>query len=146
MRNQRDRPIRFLLVEDDLGDVVITREVFAEAIANTLHVVHDGVGALDFLHGRGRFEDSPRPDLILLDLHLPHLDGSELLKFIRDDPALRSIPVVVMTTSRVEEAIVRERVHADAYITKPVDLESLIRVVRGLDEFAIVVVRAPATP
>ncbi|WP_103350925.1 response regulator [Amycolatopsis sp. CA-128772] len=138
-------PIDILLVEDDPGDVLMTREAFAHhKIRNPLHVAEDGVEALRFLHREGPFRDSPRPGLILLDLNLPRKDGRELLGEIKEDPALRTIPVVVLTTSEAEEDILRSyELHANAYVTKPVDFEKFVEVVRKIDDFWVTVVQLP---
>ncbi|PJE95282.1 two-component system response regulator [Streptomyces carminius] len=138
-------PIEILLVEDDPGDVLITREAFADnKIRNVLHVVRDGQEALDFLYRRGRHTGAARPDLILLDLNLPKYDGREVLARIKSDPDLCVIPVVVLTTSSAEEDVLRSyRLHANAYVTKPVDLEQFISAVRQIDEFFVTVVRLP---
>ena len=139
------RPIDLLLVEDDAGDELITREALADNRINTsLHVAHDGQEGLDFLYRRGRFADAPRPALILLDLNLPKYDGRQLLERIKSDPDLWHIPVVVLTTSAAEEDIVRSyQLHANAYVTKPVDVDKFIRAVRQIDEFFLRVVRLP---
>jgi CheY-like chemotaxis protein len=139
------RTIDVLLVEDDPGDVLMTQEAFADyKVHNRLHVVNNGVEALAFLKHEGDHENSPTPDLILLDLNLPKMDGRELLAAIKDDAALRSIPVVVLTTSEAEEDVVRSySLHANAYVTKPVDFERFIDVVRQIDDFFVTVVRLP---
>ena len=118
-------PIEVLLVEDDPGDVMMTREAFAEnKVRNRLTVLSDGVDALAYLRREGQFVDVPRPDLILLDLNLPRRDGRQVLSEIKKDPDLRQIPVVVLTTSRVEEDILRSyQLHANAYVAKPVDFK-----------------------
>ena len=138
-------PIDVLLVEDDPGDELMTREAFEDnKIGNTLHVVRDGEEALDFLYRRGAHEGAPRPDLILLDLNLPKYDGRQVLEKIKSDPDLTDIPVVVLTTSAAEEDILRSyKLHANAYVTKPVDLDQFIRAVRQIDEFFVQVVRLP---
>ncbi|MFE2298578.1 response regulator [Streptomyces sp. NPDC059445] len=138
-------PIDVLLVEDDPGDELMTREAFEDnKIGNTLHVVRDGEEALDFLYRRGAHADAPRPDLILLDLNLPKYDGRQVLEQIKSDPALSHIPVVVLTTSAAEEDILRSyRLHANAYVTKPVDLDQFIAAVRQIDDFFVQVVRLP---
>ena len=138
-------PIDILLVEDDPGDVLMTREAFAHhKIRNPLHVAEDGVEALRFLKREGPFGTAPRPGLILLDLNLPRKDGRELLGEIKQDAALRTIPVVVLTTSEAEEDIVRSYdLHANAYVTKPVDFEKLVEVVRKIDDFWVTVVKLP---
>jgi len=138
-------PIEVLLVEDDPGDVLMTREAFEDnKIGNTLHVVRDGEEALDFLYQRGVYAEAPRPDLILLDLNIPKYDGREVLQMIKSDPELSLIPVVVLTTSSAEEDILRSyKLHANAYVTKPVDLDQFISAVRQIDEFFVSVVRLP---
>ncbi|WP_107070225.1 MULTISPECIES: response regulator [unclassified Streptomyces] len=137
--------IEVLLVEDDAGDELMTREAFEDnKIRNTLHVVRDGEEALDFLYRRGDHTDAVRPDLILLDLNLPRYDGRQVLEKIKTDPELALIPVVVLTTSSAEEDILRSyKLHANAYVTKPVDLDQFIAAVRQIDEFFVTVVRLP---
>ncbi|MCZ7457214.1 response regulator [Streptomyces sp. WMMC940] len=139
------KPIEVLLVEDDPGDELMTREAFEDnKIGNTLHVVRDGEEALDFLYRRGAHQDAPRPDLILLDLNLPKYDGRQVLERIKADSDLTHIPVVVLTTSAAEEDILRSyRLHASAYVTKPVDLEQFIAAIRKIDDFFVTVVRLP---
>jgi two-component system response regulator len=139
------RPIEVLLVEDDPGDELMTREAFEEnKVRNNLHVARDGEEALDFLNRRGEFADRPRPDLVLLDLNLPKFDGLQVLAEIKADENLRTIPVVVLTTSAAEEDIVRSyQLHANAYVTKPVDFARFIQVVRQIDDFFVTVVRLP---
>ncbi|MFJ7625243.1 response regulator [Streptomyces sp. DT224] len=138
-------PIEVLLVEDDPGDELMTREAFEDnKIRNTLHVVRDGEEALDFLYRRGAHTEAPRPDLILLDLNLPKYDGRQVLEQIKQDPELALIPVVVLTTSSAEEDILRSyKLHANAYVTKPVDLDQFIAAVRQIDDFFVTVVRLP---
>jgi CheY-like chemotaxis protein len=139
-------PIDVLLVEDDAGDVVLIREAFEHnKVHNTLEVVSDGVEAIEFLRREGPHADAPRPDLILLDLNLPRKDGREVLAEIKEDPDLRSIPVVVLTTSKAEEDVLRSyHLHANAYVTKPVDFDRFIEVVRQIDEFFVSVVKLPS--
>ncbi|AKJ09565.1 chemotaxis protein CheY [Streptomyces incarnatus] len=139
------QPIEVLLVEDDPGDELMTREAFEDnKIGNTLHVVRDGEEALDFLYRRGAHSEAPRPDLILLDLNLPKYDGRQVLERIKSDEDLSHIPVVVLTTSSAEEDILRSyKLHANAYVTKPVDLDQFIAAVRQIDEFFVTVVRLP---
>jgi CheY-like chemotaxis protein len=134
-----------LLVEDDDGDVLMTREAFEyHKIRNRLHVVNDGERALQFLRNEGEYADAPRPGLILLDLNLPRRDGREVLAELKDDPELGMIPVVVLTTSEAEEDIVRSyRLHANAYVSKPVDFDRFIEVVRHIDDFFVTVVKLP---
>ncbi|MEU3737622.1 MULTISPECIES: response regulator [unclassified Streptomyces] len=138
-------PINVLLVEDDPGDELMTREAFEDnKIRNTLHVVRDGEEALDFLYQRGEYTAAPRPDLILLDLNLPKYDGRQVLEKVKSDPDLQDIPVVVLTTSAAEEDILRSyKLHANAYVTKPVDLDQFIAAVRQIDDFFVQVVRLP---
>ncbi|WP_410588027.1 response regulator [Amycolatopsis sp. lyj-23] len=142
---QAPTPIDILLVEDDPGDVLMTREAFAHhKIRNPLHVAEDGVEALRFLKREGPFGAAPRPGLILLDLNLPRKDGRELLGEIKQDPGLATIPVVVLTTSEAEEDILRSyELHANAYVTKPVDFEKFVEVVRKIDDFWVTVVKLP---
>ncbi len=139
------KPIDVLLVEDDPGDVLMTREAFEHnKVRNRLSVVADGVSALEFLRKEGQYADAPTPDLILLDLNLPRMDGREVLEALKSDAAMRSIPVVVLTTSEAEEDVVRSySLHANAYVTKPVDFDRFIDVVRQIDEFFVEVVRLP---
>lgn len=144
--NARDAHIvEILLVEDDPGDVLITREALEQSkLANNLHQVSDGDEALAFLRGEGTHAGAPRPDLILLDLNLPRRDGREVLAEVKADPALRLIPVVVLTTSRAEEDVLRSYdLHANAYVTKPVDFEQFVAVVRQIDDFYFTVVTLP---
>ena len=140
------RPIDILLVEDDPGDELITREAFEHnKVKNRLHVAHDGEEGLNYLYRRGEYQDAPRPDLILLDLNLPKYDGRQLLEKIKSDPDLSRIPVVVLTTSAAEEDILRSyKLHANAYVTKPVDLDQFMTAVRQIDEFFLQVVRLPS--
>ena len=137
--------IHVLLVEDDPGDVLMTQEAFEHhKLRNQLHVVSDGVEALAFLRREGEFADAPRPGLVLLDLNLPRKDGREVLEALKADERLRAIPVVVLTTSEAEEDVVRSySLHANAYVTKPVDFDRFIEVVRQIDEFFVEVVRLP---
>ncbi|MFG2500215.1 response regulator [Streptomyces sp. NPDC048441] len=138
-------PIVVLLVEDDAGDELMTREAFEDnKIRNTLYVVRDGEEALDFLYRRGQHAKATRPDLILLDLNLPKYDGRQVLEKIKSDADLKDIPVVVLTTSAAEEDILRSyKLHANAYVTKPVDLDQFIAAVRQIDDFFVQVVRLP---
>ncbi|WP_443079227.1 response regulator [Streptomyces sp. NBC_01498] len=139
------QPVEVLLVEDDAGDELMTREAFEDnRIGNTLHVVRDGLEALDFLYQRGDHTEAPRPDLILLDLNLPKYDGRQVLEQVKSDPDLSHIPVVVLTTSAAEEDILRSyKLHANAYVTKPVDLDQFIRAIRQIDDFFVTVVKLP---
>jgi CheY-like chemotaxis protein len=137
--------IDVLLVEDDPGDVLMTREAFEQhKVANQLHVVSDGVEAMRFLRREEGYADVPRPGLILLDLNLPRKDGREVLADIKSDPELCDIPVVVLTTSSADEDIVRSyKLHANAYVTKPVDFNRFVDVVRQIDHFFVTVVSLP---
>ena len=139
-----EEPIEVLLVEDDPGDVLMIREAFDEnKVRNTLHHVADGVEAIAFLRDPAR----RRPDLVLLDLNLPRKDGREVLAEVKGDPELRSIPIVVLTTSEAEEDILRSYdLHANAYVTKPVDFERFIEVVKQIDAFFVTVVKLPPSP
>jgi two-component system, chemotaxis family, response regulator Rcp1 len=139
------RAIEILLVEDSPGDVRLTREALREGkVRNRLHVVVDGVEALSFLRREGAYRDAVRPDVILLDLNLPRKDGREVLHEIKADEALRTIPVVILTSSQAEEDICRAyELHANCYITKPVDLEQFITVVRSIEMFWFSIVKLP---
>jgi CheY-like chemotaxis protein len=143
---EKVRIVDVLLVEDDPGDVLMTQEAFADhKVHNRLHVVSDGVEAMAFLRKEGDHADAPSPDLILLDLNLPKMDGREVLAAIKEDPELHSIPVVILTTSEAEEDVLRSySLHANAYVTKPVDFERFIEVVKRIDDFFVTVVRLPA--
>jgi chemotaxis family two-component system response regulator Rcp1 len=138
-------PVQILLVEDSPGDVRLTQEVLRDAkIANELHVVGDGEAAMDFLRRRGEYQDKPRPDLVLLDLNLPRKDGREVLAEIKADPELRPIPVIVLTTSAADRDVLQSyEAAANSYITKPIDLNDFIAVVRTLEDFWLSIVRLP---
>jgi two-component system, chemotaxis family, response regulator Rcp1 len=138
-------PVKILLVEDNPADVRLTIEALKEGkIINRLNVVKDGVEALDYLQRRGAFTDAPRPDLVLLDLNLPKKDGREVLDEIKRDDDLKRIPVVVLTTSQAEEDILKSyNLHANCYISKPVDLEQFIAVVKTIEDFWLAVVSLP---
>jgi two-component system, chemotaxis family, response regulator Rcp1 len=140
------RPIQILLVEDNPGDVLLTKEALTEGkVANNLAVAADGEEALAFLRREGKFAGASRPDLVLLDLNLPRKDGRDVLAEIKDDPDLRRIPVVVLTTSGAEEDIVKTYdLHANCYIRKPVDLQQFLQVVRAIDDFWLTIVRLPS--
>jgi CheY-like chemotaxis protein len=137
--------IDVLLVEDDPGDTLMIREAFEDnKVRNRLTCVTDGVQALEFLHREGSHAGAARPDLILLDLNLPRKDGREVLAEIKADDDLRTIPVVILTTSQAEEDVLRSyKLHANAYVTKPVDFERFIEVVRQIDNFFVTVVKLP---
>jgi CheY-like chemotaxis protein len=144
--NEAERQVvDVLLVEDDEGDVLMTREAFEHyKIRNTLHVVSDGEQALQFVRGVGDYADAPTPGLIMLDLNLPRRGGLEVLDELKSDPELRVIPVVILTTSQAEEDILRSySLHANAYVTKPVDFDRFIDVIRQIDSFFITVVKLP---
>ncbi|MEO8371430.1 MAG: response regulator [Candidatus Solibacter sp.] len=142
------RPAEILLVEDNPGDVRLTREALkSERLWNSLNVVRDGVEAMAYLRGQGQFLDAVRPDLILLDLNLPKKDGREVLAEVKEDEALKTIPVIILTSSKAEEDIVKTyELHANCYITKPVDLSQLIRIVKSIEDFWFAVVKLPPTP
>jgi chemotaxis family two-component system response regulator Rcp1 len=139
------RPIEILLVEDNPGDVRLTREALtANKIRNTLHVVADGVQALAFLRKQGKHANAPRPHIILLDLNLPKKDGREVLAEIKGNGDLRRIPVVILTTSGAEEDILKAYdLNANCYVTKPVNLDSFIKVVRSIESFWLTIVELP---
>lgn len=136
------RPVNILLVEDNAGDVRLTQEALKECkVLNNLSVVGDGVEAMAFLRREGSYSDAERPDLVLLDLNLPRMDGREVLAAIKGDHSLRRIPVVVLTTSRAEQDILKAYdLHANCYVTKPVDLEQFITVVQSIEEFWVTIV------
>ncbi|HEY0337488.1 MAG TPA: response regulator [Burkholderiales bacterium] len=138
-------PIDILLVEDNPGDVRLTKEALKEGkVYNNLHWAKDGVEALEFLRREGIHANAPRPDIILLDLNLPKKDGREVLSVIKNDDQLKNIPVVVLTTSKAEEDVLRSyQLHANCYVTKPVDLEKFIVVVQSIDRFWLTVVTLP---
>jgi CheY-like chemotaxis protein len=142
---QEWRPIEILLVEDNPGDVDLTKEALTDAkVGNRLHVVEDGAQAIDFLFRNGRYADAPRPDIILLDLNLPKKDGRQVLSEIKVAPALKDIPVVILTTSQAEEDILRSyQLHANCYITKPVDFKQFLKVVQSIEQFWLTVVKLP---
>jgi len=139
------RPIEVLLVEDNPGDVRLTREALKEGkVRNHLHVAADGVEALAFLRREGPHGDAPRPDLILLDLNLPRKSGREVLEEIKADPSLRLIPVVILSSSEAEQDILRAYdLHANCYVTKPVDLDRFITVVKSIEDFWFTIVKLP---
>jgi len=138
-------PIEILLVEDNPGDVRLTQEAVREAkIRNTLNVVNDGEQAIAYVRRQGAYADRPRPDLILLDLNLPRKDGREVLQDLKSDPDLHRIPVVVLTSSAAEQDILRTYdLYANAYVTKPVDLEQFMRVVSSIQDFWLNIVKLP---
>ena len=138
-------PVEILLVEDNPGDERLTREALKEGkVYNNLHWAKDGVEALDFLHKRGKYKDVPRPDIVLLDLNLPKKDGREVLQEIKTDDSLKRIPVVILTTSKAEEDVLKTyNLHANCYVTKPVDLEKFIVVIKSIDAFWLTVATLP---
>jgi chemotaxis family two-component system response regulator Rcp1 len=142
------RPIEILLVEDNPGDVRLTQEAFKDSkVTNRLHVVTDGVEAMQFLRREAKHADAPRPDLILLDLNLPKKDGREVLAEIREDPEVHMIPVVVLTASKVDEDICRAyELQCSCYITKPVDFEQFTHVVKSIQSFWLTIVTLPSEP
>jgi chemotaxis family two-component system response regulator Rcp1 len=141
-----NRPIEILLVEDNPGDARLTEEALKEGkVRNNLHHARDGVEAMEFLLREGEHKDKPRPDLVLLDLNLPRKDGREVLADMRKNPDLKTIPVVVLTTSEAEQDVVRTyELCANCYITKPVDLEKFITIVRSIEDFWLTIVRLPS--
>jgi len=145
MAENISRPIEILLVEDNPGDVRLTREALKDAkVLNNLHVADDGFVALAILKRQGEYKNAIRPDLILLDLNLPKKDGREVLGEIKADPGLRQIPVVILTTSKAEEDILKTYdLHANCYITKPVDLEKFIEVISAIEDFWLSIVKLP---
>lgn len=137
--------VEILLVEDNPGDVRLTQEVLKDGrVRNNMSVVMDGVDAISFLQQTGEYADAPRPDIILLDLNLPKKDGREVLAEIKADPDLKNIPVVVLTTSSAEQDVFRSYdLHANCYITKPVDLDQFIKVIRSIEDFWLTIVKLP---
>jgi chemotaxis family two-component system response regulator Rcp1 len=145
MKSPDGRPIEILLVEDSPSDTELTQEALREAkVRNHLSSVEDGVQAMDFLRRRGLYAVAPRPDLIMLDLNLPRKDGREVLAEIKEDPELKTIPVVVLTTSQAEQDVLRAyHLHANCYITKPVDFEQFLHAIRSIESFWLLVVTLP---
>jgi CheY-like chemotaxis protein len=143
--SQLTRPVEILLVEDNAGDVRLAIEALKEGKVHVnMSVAGDGVEAMDFLRRQGKFKDAPRPDLILLDLNMPRKDGREVLAELKADDEFKRIPVVVLTTSKAEEDIVKSyNLNANCYITKPVDLDQFIHVVKSIHEFWLTVVKLP---
>lgn len=138
-------PIDILLVEDNAGDIRLTQEVLKESkVHNNLMIAHNGVEALECLRKQGKYAGCARPDLILLDLNLPVMDGREVLAQIKDDMNFRRIPVVILTTSKAEEDILKTyNLHANCYVAKPVDLDQFVRVVKSLEDFWLAIVKLP---
>jgi CheY-like chemotaxis protein len=141
------RPVEFLLVEDNPGDVRLTQEALKDSkVRNNLNILGDGISALAFLHRETPFQDAPRPDIILLDLNLPRMDGREVLSRIKADPDLKRIPVVVITSSEAEQDILKTYdLHVNCYVTKPVDLDQFIKVVQSIETFWMTIVKLPST-
>ena len=139
------KPVEILLVEDNKGDVGLIEEVFEEAkIKNILHVAEDGEEAMLYLHAEGKFSGSQRPDIILLDLNLPKKDGREVLREIKEDCNLKSIPVIILTTSNAEKDILGVYgLHANAYVTKPLDFDQFMKVVGSIENFWLEIVKLP---
>lgn len=137
--------IDILIIEDNEGDARLIREVFNEnKLFNSLHFVRDGVDAMDYLFARGKYQNAVRPDLIILDLNLPRKDGREVLAEIKSDPVLKQIPVVVMTISQAEEDILKSyNLHANCYVTKPIDLNQFSEVVKSIENFWFTIVKLP---
>lgn len=148
MENMTHKAIEILLVEDSPTDVLMTQEALSFAkVLNSLHVVEDGVAAMEYLRQQGRYTTVSRPDLILLDLNLPRKDGREVLAEVKADPLLHTIPVVILTTSRAEEDVLRSYgLHANCYVTKPVDFQNFADVVRSIEHFWFTVVTLPPMP
>ena len=142
---EESRPIEILLVEDNAGDVRLVKEALEEnKFLNNLHVARDGVEAMAFLHKEGKYANAVRPDLILLDLNLPKKDGREVLAEVKVDEDLKRIPVVIMTISKAEEDILKTyNLHANCYITKPIDLDQFIKVVKSVENFWLAIVELP---
>ena len=143
--SKKIRPVEILLVEDNPGDVRLTKEAMKEGkIINNLNVVEDGAEALAYLRKNGKFKDANRPDLILLDLNLPKKNGREVLAEIKQDINLKQIPVVILTVSKAEEDVLKTyELHANCFITKPVDLEQFIKVVKSIEDFWFSIVKLP---
>ncbi len=148
MSTHPNRSIEVLLVEDNPGDVRLTKEALREGkVRNNLHVAPDGVEALAFLRREGQYASAVRPDLVLLDLNLPRKDGREVLEEMKSDPALMNIPVVVLTSSQAEQDILKAyNLHANCYVTKPVDLDQFITVVKSIENFWFTIVKLPPEP
>ena len=139
------RPVQMLLVEDNLGDIRLTKETLRDAkVMVNLHVVGDGVEAMAFLRKESKHANAPRPDLVLLDLNLPKKDGREVLAEMKQDPDLRRIPVVILTISNGQEDILKSyNLHANAYVTKPLNLEQFAKIVKAIEDFWFTVVKLP---
>lgn len=147
MENELSRQVEFLLAEDNPGDVRLTQEALRESkIRNNLNVVPDGVEAMAFLRKQGKYAEAPTPDVVLLDLNLPKKDGREVLADIKSDPVLKRIPVVIITSSEAEQDILRTYdLHANCYVTKPVDLDQFIKVIQSIENFWLTIVKLPSS-
>ena len=147
-KHTRGKPIDILLAEDNEGDARLAKEAMRDSkVINTIHHVPDGVEAMAFLRKEGKYADAPRPDLILLDLNLPRKDGREVLADIKEDEDLKRIPVVILTVSNDEADILRSyNLHANCYITKPIDLAQFLNVVRSIEDFWLTIVKLPNGP
>lgn len=147
MEIELGRQVEFLLAEDNPGDVRLTKEALRESkIRNNLNVVPDGVEAMAFLRREGKYADAPTPDVVLLDLNLPKKDGREVLAEIKSDPTLKRIPVVIITSSEAEQDILRTYdLHANCYVTKPVDLDQFIKVIQSIESFWLTIVKLPSS-
>lgn len=145
VNKERLRPVEILLVEDNPGDIVLTKEAFEEIkIANNLNVVEDGIEAMNFLKNEGKYKEGRKPDLIILDLNLPKKDGREVLAEIKESKKLKKIPVVVLTSSEAEEDILKSYdLHANCFISKPIDLEQFSKIVKTISEFWFTIVKLP---
>jgi len=145
MHGQQGRPIEILLVEDNLGDVRLIQEALRDGkVWNNPHVISDSEAALDFIHRCGQYADAPRPDLVLLDLNLPKKDGREVLALIKGDPDLKRIPVVLLTTSKEEEDVLRaDNLAADCYVTKPLECDEFIKVIQNIENLWLGIVALP---
>ncbi len=146
MEIELGKPVEFLLAEDNPGDVRLTKEALRDSkVHNNLNVVPDGVEALAFLRREGKYANAPRPDVVLLDLNLPKKDGREVLEAIKTDPALKRIPVVIVTSSEAEQDILRTYdLHANCYVSKPVDLDQFIKVIQSIESFWLTIVKLPS--
>lgn len=147
MENELGRQVEFLLAEDNPGDVRLTQEALRESkIRNNLNVVQDGMEAMAFLRKQGKYVEAPTPDVVLLDLNLPKKDGREVLAEIKSDPGLKRIPVVIITSSEAEQDILRTYdLHANCYVTKPVDLDQFIKVIQSIENFWLTIVKLPSS-
>jgi CheY-like chemotaxis protein len=146
MESEVSRQVEFLLAEDNPGDVRLTQEALRESkIRNNLNVVTDGMEALAFLRKQGKYAEAPTPDVVLLDLNLPKKDGREVLAEIKSDPVLKRIPVVIITSSEAEQDILRTYdLHANCYVSKPVDLDQFIKVIQAIENFWLTIVKLPS--